>query len=138
MNSNGSNQVQLTNHPDLDAYQRWSPDGSKIAFVSHRDGFYRIYVMNPDGTNQTRITHNVGTDYADILGSWQPLQPVQIAFVFNQDGNPCSLGNPCADEIYLMNDDGTNQVRLTNNSARDSEPSFNPAGQDRVCVYTRW
>ena len=41
----------------------------------------------------------------------------QIAFVTNKDGNY---------EIYKMNSDGSNQTRLTNNSAIDYEPSWSP------------
>ena len=33
-----------------DSYPAWSPDGSKIAFTSTRDGNSEIYVSNPDGT----------------------------------------------------------------------------------------
>ena len=34
----------------------WSPDGTKIAFTSHRDGDAQIYVMDADGSNQTKLT----------------------------------------------------------------------------------
>src|SRR5207302_930733 len=36
----------------------WSPDGTQIAFISTRDGNPEVYVMNADGTGQTRITNN--------------------------------------------------------------------------------
>ena len=40
---------------------------SKIAFASDRDGNYEIYVMNPDGTNATRLTNNTAIDdFPDI------------------------------------------------------------------------
>ena len=35
---------------------KWSPDGTKIAFTSGRDGSHEIYAMNADGSNQTRLT----------------------------------------------------------------------------------
>jgi hypothetical protein len=44
--------------PEADAYPVWSPDGSKIAFYSDRDGNEEIYVMNADGTDQTNLTKN--------------------------------------------------------------------------------
>ena len=47
----------------------WSPDGSKIAFVSDRDGNDEIYVMNADGSNQTRLTNNTVTDISPV---WSP------------------------------------------------------------------
>ena len=44
--------------PAIDREPGWSPDGTKIAFASDRDGNYEIYTMNADGTNQTRITND--------------------------------------------------------------------------------
>ena len=43
--------------PANDYSPAWSPDGTKIAFVSERDGNPELYVMNADGSNQTRITN---------------------------------------------------------------------------------
>jgi len=40
----------------------FSPDGSRIAFVSTRDGNAEIYVMDPDGTNATRLTNDAQAD----------------------------------------------------------------------------
>ncbi len=40
---------------DEDVFSAWSPDGTKIAFDSRRDGNFEIYVMNADGTNPTRL-----------------------------------------------------------------------------------
>jgi Tol biopolymer transport system component len=36
----------------------WSPDGKKILFSSGRDGGVNLYSMNPDGSDQKRITRN--------------------------------------------------------------------------------
>jgi uncharacterized repeat protein (TIGR03803 family) len=91
------------------------PSGGKIAFASQRDGNAEIYVMNPDGSNQTRLTSNAATD------SYPAISPdgSRIAFSSQRDGNS---------EIYVMNADGTGQTRLTNNPQIDSQPSFNPDG----------
>ena len=45
----------------------WSPDGAKIAFKSDRDGNWEIYVMNADGSGQTRLTNN---PYYDWYAAW--------------------------------------------------------------------
>ncbi len=49
MNVDGSGQVNLTNNSADDLAPSFSPDGSKIAFTSYRDGDNEIYIMNADG-----------------------------------------------------------------------------------------
>lgn len=59
MNADGSNPERLTNTAGVEYCLRWSPDGTKIAFSSNRDGgsWHEIYVMNADdGSEQTRLT----------------------------------------------------------------------------------
>ena len=48
----------------------WSPDGTKIAFSSDRNGIsYDIYLMRPDGSGVTPITNSLGTDASP---KWRP------------------------------------------------------------------
>jgi Tol biopolymer transport system component len=84
-----------------------------IAFQSSRDGNYEIYVMNADGTEQTRLTDNSARD---MNPSWSP-DGRKIAFHSRRDGN---------NEIYIMNADGSEQRNLTNNPAHDWLPSWSP------------
>ena len=49
MDADGTNAVNLTNHPAKDGAPVWSPDGTKIAFWSERQGIRAIYVMKADG-----------------------------------------------------------------------------------------
>lgn len=53
--SDGSDLVDLTNNPATDTWPAVSADGSRIAFVSDRDGYPAIYVMNADGSDQQRV-----------------------------------------------------------------------------------
>ena len=62
MKADGSDARRLTNNAAFDAGPTFSPDGKRIAFVSHRDGNYEIYLMNADGTDQHRLTHNPAQD----------------------------------------------------------------------------
>ncbi len=95
------------------SYPAWSPDGKKIAFVSVSDGNADIYVMNTDGSGQTRLTDDAAWD-ADP--TWSP-DSKQIAFVSNRDG-----GNGF--QIYVMNANGSKQTRLPNNRPIGTWNSF--------------
>ena len=90
----------------------WSPDAKKIAFTSIRDGNQEIYVMNANGSSQTRLTSN---SVPDSGPTWSP-DGKKIAFTHNYD-------------IYVMNADGSNQTPLMTNSANDYEPSWSPDGK---------
>src|SRR6266481_6107144 len=60
-----SNLAQLTKlTPDTTSASdpAFSPDGSRIAFVSQRDGNAEIYVMSADGTGATRVTNDPQPD----------------------------------------------------------------------------
>jgi Tol biopolymer transport system component len=115
-NADGTGQIRLTDHPALDRSPAWSPDGTRIAFASHRDGNYNIYVMNADGTGLQRLTDNPA---ADESPAWSP-DSTQIAFESNRDGNY---------EIYVMYADGSGQTRLTNHPANDRSPAWRTSDQ---------
>jgi Tol biopolymer transport system component len=58
MNADGTEVRRLTNDVATDQGPAWSPDGTKIAFNSDRDGNAEIYVMNVDGTGVNRSPTN--------------------------------------------------------------------------------
>src|SRR5262249_24615400 len=89
-NSSPSIPKNLTSNPANDNDAAVSPDGSKIAFASNRDGNQEIYVMNIDGTNVTRLTNNPAVDGQP---SWSP-DGTKIAFTSNRTGNY---------DIFVMN-----------------------------------
>jgi Tol biopolymer transport system component len=68
MNPDGSDQTRLTNNPAQDWQPAWSLDGTKIAFVTDRDGSDEIYVMNADGSGLTRLTNNQYSDWHPSFG----------------------------------------------------------------------
>jgi Tol biopolymer transport system component len=126
MNADGSGQTRITNNPANDFEPAWSPDGSKIAFWRDNGGSYGydIYVMNADGSSQTRLTTG-GNNYEP---SWST-DGKKIVFTSGRD--------LYYDEIYVMNADGTGQTRLTFNTIVDVEPAWSPDGSKIVFVSDR-
>ena len=55
MNPDGSEQVNLTQHPATDLQAAWSPTGEQILFVSDREGTRDLYLMDTDGSNVRRV-----------------------------------------------------------------------------------
>jgi Tol biopolymer transport system component len=114
MAADGSDRVRLTDHPAEDFDPSWSPDGSMIAFRSHRDGNEEVYVMAADGSGQHNLSDSPRSDYSP---SWSP-DGTMIAFASDRDGDP--------NEIYVMGPDGSNQVRITDNPGIDEYPTWSP------------
>jgi Tol biopolymer transport system component len=117
-NVNSDEQTRLTNEMAEDGVPAWSPDGTRIAFNSSRDGNYEIYVMNADGSEQRNLTNNA--DKNDRYPAWSP-DNTWIAFTSYEDNNRNG-------EIYKMKADGTEQNRLTFHTASDEFPAWSPDG----------
>jgi Tol biopolymer transport system component len=85
----------------------FSPDGSKIAFISDRTGLPQVWLMNADGSNQVQLTFDLVPK--DQLPDWSP-DGSQIAFV----ERTAATGG----DIWVMNADGSDPHALT--SAADN------------------
>ncbi|MFC1937043.1 hypothetical protein ACFLWY_00620 [Chloroflexota bacterium] len=126
IDADGSNQNRLTDTPGCDWAPAWSPDGTKIAFTRGcwltdpmPGGSTDIWVMNSDGSNQTKLTTR--QTYSEYP-YWSP-DGNRIVFTGSIDGRL---------QICVINADGTNQTNLsqalTSAWVADRFPKWSPDG----------
>ncbi|MBB6051805.1 TolB family protein [Armatimonas rosea] len=89
---------------------------TRIVFVSQRYGAAGIYIMNADGTNQTRLTNNTVQERSPIFS------PDGKSIVYTR------YDNPTEGDLYLMNVDGTGAKNLTSGPGTDAATCFTPDG----------
>lgn len=104
-----------------------APATAKIAFASNRDGNWEIYLMNPDGSQQERLTRNNALDHSPV---WSPTGE-QILFTSDRDG---------IKDLYVMDADGGRVRRVFAKLAVRIEPTWLPDGE-RIAFHAetpRW
>jgi len=135
-NPDGSGMVKITDNPKYDAEPIVSSDGSQIVFGSQRDGDFDIYIMNADGSNLRRLTDRIGYDGGPwfspdgkkiVWRAWYPETEEELALWHDCMENNYIIGVPL--DIWVMDADGTNKMRLTNNGATNWAPSWFPDGK---------
>ncbi|MBI2501774.1 MAG: PD40 domain-containing protein [Candidatus Latescibacteria bacterium] len=51
----------------------WSPDGTKIVFMSDRRHHFDIWMVNPDGSDPVRVSQVAASEDAQMFPAWSPL-----------------------------------------------------------------
>ncbi len=130
----GGHMTHLTKNKWLDFNPAISNDGSKLAFVSDRDGNREIYALDLiwmdgytqwEGRNLTNITQTAGHD-------WTPkFSPTNEKIVF-------TTYFPATDnyDVFIMNADGSDKQNLTNSPYYEKHPQFSPDGS--FIIFQAW
>ncbi len=114
VNTDGTGLRRLTNNPGYDQAPQWSPDGTKILYMSdkgHDREHYDIFTIKPDGTAETRLTNDARHDQVPM---WSP------------DGKKITFESVRSNQrqIVVVNPDGTGQVQLTSATTASTDPTW--------------
>lgn len=112
----GTDEIRLTTATGRDHQANYSRDGSRIVFISERDGAGfggEVYIMNADGTDQQRLTN---TAAAETYPAFTP-DGRRILFTVNNGSDT---------EIFMMNLDGSGLTQITDTTGVNYHPSVAP------------
>jgi len=98
----------------------WSPDGTRIAFASKREGSFDIYAMNADGSDTVRLT---STREDDNHPSW------------SADGERIVFSRGAPADLWVMNTDGSDARAILGGMPSDTQPAWSPDGT--TIAFTR-
>jgi TolB protein len=93
----------------------WSPDGTKVAYVSFEQKKPVVYVQNLMTRQRTVIANEKGSNSAP---AWSP-DGSKVAVALSKTGNT---------QIYIANADGSGLRRVSNSNGIDTEPQFSADG----------
>ena len=113
--------IQLTVNGFCDVFPAWSPDQQQIAFLSDREGWFELYVMNIDGSNQTKLSN---TQENVIQFQWSP-DGKKIAYVTRVESFL-----EIKSELYVVDIETEQEIQLTNIPEQEEHlPLWSPDGQ---------
>jgi TolB protein len=137
MNADGTGIIRLTNDPKYFSYEpTWSPDGRKIAY--YKEGSH-IHVMNADGTGDVTLAGGTWdvTHTEDRSPAWSPDGSKIVFSRLHEENGSLPGWEIFNQDIYVMNADGSNAIRLTNDPSSDFNPDWSPDGSKIAFVSQR-
>jgi len=123
--------TRLLGGAPFDMQPRFSPDGSRIAFTSDRDGLWNIWTMKTDGTDLKQVSRE--TRWFINSPTWAP--DGQAIYARRHFVTTRSLG---AGEVWMFHPSGSDGVQITvrENAQKDAgEPAISPDG--RYLYYSK-
>ncbi len=117
---------RLTNHPWDDMHPALSPDGTRLAYTSRRNGYWNIYVMELRSGELVQVTDTFEYEGAP---TWSP-DGQWLAYETYARGNL---------DIYVQSISDLNQppVQLTDSPSADHSPAWSPLGREIAFVSNR-
>ncbi|SFB90059.1 TolB protein [Marinospirillum celere] len=102
----------------------WSPDGSKLAYVSFERGRPAIFIQEVATGERYQLTNFRGLNSSP---AWSP-DGTRLAMTLSRDGSP---------EIYIYHLEQRRLTRVTHHYAIDTEPSWSPDGKNLIFTSSR-
>ena len=115
----------FSNSTRIEGSARFSPDASRVAFMSLRSGTSEVWIAGRDGNGLRQIT-TLGA-VGVLIGDWSP-DSTRIAFEAAVAGNT---------DVYVVGADGGHLRRLTTEPSMDGVPAWSRDGQWIYFVSTR-
>lgn len=120
----GYNPRQILNSTQPILSPAWSPDGSKLAYVSFESGRPSIYVQQLSTGNRIKLTSFSGINGAP---AWSP-DGRHLAMSLSKGGSP---------DIYVMDLASRKLSQLTQGSSINTEPNYSPDGSSMIFTSDR-
>ncbi len=125
LNHDDATQIhRVTDLPGFELNAVFSPDGSKIAYVSDQGGNLDIYVIDAGGSNPLRLTQTMA---------------LEGSFDWTPDGQRIVYESDAAGsvQLWIMNADGSEQTQLTSGITPNLQPAVSPNGETIAFVTNR-
>ena len=129
MSASGNSLTRITNNAIYDGMPSWSPNGTKIAYISYVNSQYRVWVMNTDGTGAVQLSQEPYSAHP----SWSK-DGSQIGY--DADGDKDGW-----QELWVMNSDGSNRREVVNpypDNVDIYNGSWNPGGSALIYTEVHW